>query len=136
MSKAEPNWAAIQATVAEPPKTLTSSELVTQAIKGSRGDQQQAIADAGLELIAMLLRKNQDYGSSVFDSPMLLPNVTANMAIRVRMSDKLKRIIQLSSNPALVESESLDDTLDDFAAYRIIERALEIMQRETIKLPG
>lgn len=123
-TKPEPDWNAI----AEAPEP-TAAELVSAAYQGKRGDQQRAISIAGLELVALLLKKNQDYGSSVFDAPMLLPDVPANLAIRVRMSDKLKRIFQLASNPAAVAGESLNDTLDDLAGYRIIERALEVISR-------
>lgn len=128
--KKEPDWQSIEGT-GQPAEAapLTDAQVVSAAYQGQRGDQQRAIAVAGLELVALLLRKNQDYGSSVFDAPMLLPNVSANLAIRVRLSDKIKRIIQLAGNPAEVASESLDDTLDDVAGYRIIERAMEVMTR-------
>lgn len=130
-TRTEPDWQAIadDPTPTTTP-TPTAAELVSQAYNGKRGEYQRAIAVAGLELIALLLRKNQDYGSSVFDPPILLPEVSANLAIRVRMSDKLKRINQLASNPALVAGESLNDSLDDVIGYRIIEKAKEVLDRK------
>jgi len=37
--------------------------LVGEALSGSRGDDQQIIAEVGFAIVAELLRKNADYGS-------------------------------------------------------------------------
>lgn len=100
------------------------------AYQGSRGPQQEAIAQAGLAIVALLLRKNTDYGSSVFDAPMLAPELPAAAAIKVRMSDKLKRIIRLASHPEQVKGENLLDSLDDLCGYRILERAASLLQKD------
>lgn len=38
-------------------------------------DDQKRIQDIGHELVATLLRKNTDYGSSAFDAPCLIPKM-------------------------------------------------------------
>jgi hypothetical protein len=45
-------------------------------------DDQQRIAECGLELTALLLRKNADYGGSAWQAPLLAPGMTPREAIR------------------------------------------------------
>lgn len=80
---------------------------------------QKQLAQVGTNLVATLIRKNTDYGSSVFDSPLLCPNMPAKSSILVRMSDKIKRLVQLQSNEAMVK-ESYEDTMRDLAGYAIL----------------
>ena len=81
---------------------------------------QSRIAEVGAEIVATLIRKNIDYGSSVFSSPVLCPNMPAKSSILVRMSDKIKRIQQLQQQEAQVKSESFEDTMRDLAGYAIL----------------
>lgn len=72
-----------------------------------------------------LIAKNRDYGDSAFQPPVLAPDLPADSAVRVRMSDKIARIIQLSSSqredgPA-VKNESLIDSYLDLAGYAILQ---------------
>lgn len=66
------------------------------------------------------LKKNADYGSSVFSKCPLDESIPPGSAILVRMGDKINRIKSLMAregqNP-LVKDESLNDTLCDLAVY-------------------
>ena len=93
-------------------------------LAGLRGRDQQDIAQAGVDLITKVLQKNADYGSSVFESPVLAPHVSPQDALRTRQSDKAKRIIQLAKQDPEVAGESLNDSLDDFAGYNILDMVL------------
>jgi hypothetical protein len=102
---------------------MVEEHLIREALAGVRGEDQQRIALEGLKWTALLLRKNADYGGSVWKPPILAPDCSASTAIRVRMSDKIERISNLlskSSDPEIV-TESLDDTLRDLGAYCLLE---------------
>lgn len=55
--------------------------LIRDAFHGRLGDDLQVISGVGLGLVATLLRKNQDYGNSAFEVPMLAPGMTALQGI-------------------------------------------------------
>lgn len=67
-----------------------------------------------------LLKKNTDYGSSVFNRPMLAPSVDGFTSILVRMSDKCKRLVELQERAGLVNDEALEDTLKDLGNYALL----------------
>lgn len=98
-------------------------EVLQTALTGDRGADQESIAREVIKWGAMLLRKNRDYGSSVWQSPILAPECTPGTAIRVRMSDKLNRLMTLLVQPPEVVNESIDDTLRDLGAYCLLELA-------------
>ena len=100
-------------------------KLLAAALDGSRGQQQQIIAEEGMKIISLLLQKNHDYGSSVFEPPALDPSLSVLAAIDVRMSDKIARIKNLKTAAAEVKSESIDDTYKDLAGYVILRRAVQ-----------
>jgi hypothetical protein len=97
--------------------------IIQHALDGERGEDQLSIANEVIRWGALLLRKNRDYGSAVWERPMLAPECNPSVAIRVRMSDKLSRLIALVQRPAEVADESLDDTLRDLGAYCLLELA-------------
>lgn len=100
------------------PSRLT---LVDEALDGLRGEDQQRIASVGMSLLETILKKNRDYGSSVWKRPIIAPDMPVAAAIRCRMSDKISRLIQLIENgKAEVEDESFNDTLGDLVAYGIL----------------
>jgi len=67
------------------------------------------------------LKKNHDYGSSVFQQPVMAPNVDGGSAILVRMSDKIKRILKLTRTGLnAVKDESLADTFCDLGTYAFL----------------
>lgn len=96
--------------------------IIEKALAGDRGDDQRRIAELGLAWVEKLLRKNMDYGSSVFQVPCLAPDCDPGAAIRVRMSDKINRIKSLINTSPEVAGESLDDTVDDLGAYCLLWR--------------
>jgi len=105
-------------------KNLSSAESqhvrhVETACCGNHGTAQQRIALLGVELIDLLLRKNNDYGSSAWNEPKLCPGLDPGTAILCRMSDKIERIESLQKSPALV-NESLEDTMRDLAGYCLL----------------
>ena len=76
------------------------------------------------ELTQIYYNKNQDYGDSFAIVRAKVPD-----AIRVRLWDKMLRLDDLlSAADALVQSETIEDTLKDMANYclmELIERQLE-----------
>ena len=76
------------------------------------------------ELTQIYYNKNQDYGDSFAIVRAKVPD-----AIRVRLWDKMLRLDDLLSGAdALVQSETIEDTLKDMANYclmELIERQLE-----------
>lgn len=106
------------------PSDLTDDlQLVLSATRGERGGDQAAIAREVIRWGALMLRKNNDYGSSVWERPVLAPECDPGTAIRVRMSDKLSRLQTLLSDVRQEVDESVDDTLRDFGAYCLLELA-------------
>lgn len=97
---------------------MSDQERIRQALN-SDNDDQRRIAEQGLKVVALLLAKNADYGSSAWRPPTLKPQMDAGDAIMVRMSDKVNRIATLQNNVAQV-AESLDDTVRDLAGYSIL----------------
>ena len=79
------------------------------------------LAKTTVEVGALLVRKNQDYGSSGMKRPVLMPSMTPRQALLCRMSDKVARIAQLAdgSDPQVAD-EKLEDTIKDLAGYCIL----------------
>jgi hypothetical protein len=92
---------------------------VRLALDGKQGADQQRIAAEGVAWLALLLRKNHDYGSSAWRPPVLKPALDAGDAILVRMSDKVERIASLTGKGPAV-GESLEDTIRDLGAYCLL----------------
>ncbi|MBQ9372158.1 MAG: DUF1599 domain-containing protein [Thermoguttaceae bacterium] len=67
----------------------------------------------------LLVAKNHDYGSSAFESPLLLPTMKPETGVLVRIGDKIKRLQTLARNSQYVD-ESFDDTIRDLAGYCIL----------------
>lgn len=81
---------------------------------GTNGDQ-RGIAEQGVAVLAMLLRKNLAYGSSAFDPiRVFAKGLSALDQIHVRMDDKLSR---------LARGHDIDgeDTVLDLAGYCVLE---------------
>jgi hypothetical protein len=82
---------------------------------------QKSIKEMGDSVVNLLLKKNKDYGSSVFESPILFPDLKAKDCILIRMSDKIKRFSNLvCSNKTPEVNESIEDTMKDLAGYAIL----------------
>lgn len=91
----------------------------------------QKIAELGLRVVELLLRKNADYGDSAWTSPMLAGGVSVRQAIAVRMSDKLSRWQKLVQSSGSV-SESLEKTMVDFIGYGILWLGAEDITAEDL----
>lgn len=68
------------------------------------------------EMHELYVRKNHDYGDSfatTYDKLGIISAVT-------RMSDKMERLISLSTKPQKVSDESIQDTLIDIANYAVM----------------
>lgn len=85
-------------------------------------DTEVMMVEEAIKVVFTLIRKNRDYGSSVFDAPRLTPHLDPGIAIDVRLSDKLNRLEQLSKTDPEVKSESIDDTKLDIIGYLILQR--------------
>lgn len=68
------------------------------------------------EMTNLYLRKNADYGDSFTESL----DEDGLLASKIRMKDKLKRFSQLIENDALIDDESIEDTLIDLANYTVM----------------
>lgn len=95
-------------------------QTIQNALDGKRGEDQQRIAQVGLDFVDTLLRKNNDYGSSIWKKPLLAPNTDVAAAILVRMTDKVERLISLQQKKSEVTDESFDDTMKDLGAYALL----------------
>jgi hypothetical protein len=82
-----------------------------------------AVIHEAMQLGVTIIRKNRDYGDSVSSPPLLAPNLDADTAMDVRLSDKIKRIMSLYKKPAEVVGESIDDTKLDIVGYILLQRA-------------
>lgn len=73
----------------------TIEDGMASIVEALRGDDehQAAIAQTGIQVIAMLLKKNRQYGSAVFRRKGYFSRAGAEEGIRMRMDDKLGRII-------------------------------------------
>jgi hypothetical protein len=95
--------------------------IVYDALSGARGPNQQRLAQRGMQVTELLLRKNKDYGESAWTPPVLAPGLTARQTIQCRMSDKVARLHRLFSGAtAEVNDESIEVTMLDLVGYGIL----------------
>lgn len=106
-------------------------QIIIDALAGENQDQRE-IAFLGLQTIAIMVTKNQDYGSSVFNIGTISPDVSPEAGIRVRLGDKLSRINNLIAQPdAQRISESITDTGHDASAYLLLWVIARMRENET-----
>lgn len=81
----------------------------------------EIIALVGLRVVGTLLKKNADYGCSVWKPPVLVPDIDPLKAMLCRTSDKIERIATLAAGrlPQVV-GEGLKDSVLDMAGYSIL----------------
>ena len=95
-------------------------KIITDALAGKNQDQRE-IAFLGLSTVALMIRKNEDYGSSVFQPGAVSPDIAPEAGLRVRIGDKLSRINNLVKAPGSQRvSESITDTGHDASAYLLL----------------
>lgn len=100
----------------------TSKSTFHAAIEYDGSKEHLRIMEVGVEWIRKLLRKNSDYGSAVYHSPVLCPDMPPKASILVRMSDKISRLSSLQRKGTAEVAESIDDTIDDLGAYCLLYR--------------
>jgi len=83
---------------------------------------QKKIKEAGKEITQFLLSKNKQYGNSVFEPMGIFSKGTPQEGLRVRMDDKLNRLMQ--GNDSI---EADEDIVKDLIGYLTL---LLIMMRE------
>jgi hypothetical protein len=96
--------------------------FLLSGLRGEYSPTNTVIAYELLKAIAKIIRKNRDYGSTVFKPTKLFGHVIGPaQSILVRLHDKFSRIETLiQSGKALVQDESLADTFGDAAAYLML----------------
>jgi len=113
-------------------KMLEDKLLIEKAANGEFNEQQKRIAEIGQDWVATLIRKNLDYGGSVFQAPILAPDLPVDSAIRVRMSDKIQRLMTLlAGNKNLVQDEGIEDTFKDLGAYCLLRAVAIKLEKES-----
>lgn len=117
----------------DPLLTKLKNEIAA-VLTGCVGPEQQEIARTGMEWIDLLLAKNADYGSTIFEPPKLAQGLSVTAAILTRMSDKIDRLVNLSSKDRTPKvNESFDDTIKDLGAYcllYLVSKKLQTRQTE------
>jgi len=103
-------------------ETIRPAEIdfILKALKGDFNEDQQLIAEEGIRWLTVLIKKNMDYGSSVFHPPVLKPSLKSGDAILVRASDKVRRLEQLHASNQNHVGESIEDTVRDLGAYCLL----------------
>ena len=81
------------------------------------------------ELLETLFAKNSNYGDTAGQPPYFVPWLEPDIAIGVRMSDKVSRLRTLLTKETDKVGESLRDTLMDLAGYSIL-LAIELDRKE------
>lgn len=106
---------------------MLNAALIRKCLNGDFSTDQKAIAETCQEFTAILLKKNIDYGSSVFQVPILAPNLPADSAILVRATDKIQRLRNLLRKldevvevMPMIKEESVEDTIRDLGAYCLL----------------
>lgn len=115
-------WTQGMGAAARAPKGTSDMKILAGALEENSDSDAHMIAAAFVEAGATCVRKNRDYGSSVFQAPVMDPEMNPGDAIKVRMSDKIARIATLekaNANAPEVD-ESLIDTYMDLGAYAIL----------------
>lgn len=73
------------------------------------------------DLKILFKNKNANYGCSIFTTEPLCPTVSPVTAIKVRINDKINRLVTLMAHCGEDSvGESIADTLYDLAVYSII----------------
>lgn len=99
---------------------MINFDRIRQAAAGQHGDDQKVIVTTGLEILDTLLRKNHDYGSSAWKTPLLAPGLSPREAIQCRMSDKIERLQKLLGGNNPMVQESIEDSMRDLAGYAVL----------------
>lgn len=95
--------------------------LVLSAIDGKHGSSARQIAQAGMALTALLLKKNHAYGDSARQPvAVFAPGVDVRTRLGVRMDDKVSRLMR-GDNDTFNE-----DAMVDLAGYLVLYLSLDL----------
>lgn len=87
-----------------------------------------AVKKAALEVADLVIRKQHDYGpNNILKSPVI-----PELAIAVRLNDKIARLANLAQANKEPNNESLVDTADDIIGYGLV---LKMVLEGTFTLP-
>lgn len=79
-------------------------------------------------------KKRADYGDSVEKVPLLCPSISASDAILVRMSDKIKRLVNIvSKGYAEVSEETIYDTIKDLGIYSLLYLSVRVGELDYVQ---
>ena len=81
----------------------------------------EKIAHECMELGDLLIKKNTDYGNS-FEKTL---DKYGDVALALRLEDKLNRLETLLKRDKLVKDESFEDTVRDMAGYCLLYLAIK-----------
>ncbi len=90
--------------------SLHNLEDIKEALQ-SDNPSQVLIAEMCLRVSTLLLEKNKAYGNSAFEPPLLAPELNADTGIRVRLSDKIKRMINILKDVETLNTKSFTEPL-------------------------
>lgn len=104
--------------------TMTKIELLIERAKSApSGD---AIVDAGVDILLMLVMKNISYGNSALEYDSIFGDLTAQQALYARINDKLARI----KNNQTYGTEGMIDAIRDLTGYLILLLVLDDKNRD------
>lgn len=92
------------------------------------GTFEEAAQKAAKEVAELVNRKQRDYGASNILNSVVQPE----LAIAVRLNDKVARLANLVQSGATPENESLIDTANDIMGYGLV---LKMVLEGTFTLP-
>ncbi len=88
----------------------------------------EAVHEAAKEVAELVIRKQHDYGPKNIMNSVVQPE----LAIAVRLNDKLARLANLVQSGKTPENETLQDTVVDIIGYGLI---LKMVLNDTFTLP-
>ena len=88
----------------------------------------EAVKQASIEVAELVIRKQRDYGTKNIMNSVVQPE----LAIAVRLNDKLSRLANLVQTGQTPENETLKDTADDIIGYGLV---LKMVLEGTFTLP-
>jgi hypothetical protein len=86
------------------------------------------------ELAALLIAKNKDYNNTAIYPLSFLSNISPQERLKVRIDDKLTRLMHLFKNPN-PNFESLDDNITDACGYLLLLKLIRRLEKEGKLVP-
>lgn len=88
----------------------------------------EAVNKSATEVAELVIRKQRDYGPNNIMRSVVSPE----LAIAIRLNDKLARLVNLHQSGKSAENETLKDTADDIIGYGLV---LKMVLEGTFLLP-